>query len=75
MNASKSFCRTLRFESLSPRLVMAVDVFYLDPVHGDDSASGRSVELAWKSPANFFSYYSEADRPVGHQQLGPGDTI
>ena len=75
MNACNCFYRPLSFESLAPRIVMAAGVFYVDPVHGDDAASGLSVELAWKSPANFVSYYTEADRPAGHQQLGPGDIV
>ncbi len=75
MNACNRLRRALSFESLAQRVVMAMNVFHVDPIRGDDAASGRSVEAAWKTAANFVSYYSETDRPAGYQQLEPGDTV
>ncbi len=75
MNLRNCLRRVLRFETLSLRLPMAVDAFYVDPVNGDDGATGRSSDQAWLSFANIVSYYTQNEQPAEHQQLGPGDTV
>ncbi len=75
MNACNRFRRILRFEPLLSRLPMVADTFFVDPINGDDAATGRSAEMAWHSFENFVSSYTESEQAAGHQQLGPGDTV